>query len=99
MRRYINPGMRKARPTPPPSVISGCTDWPARSGTMLLMMTGVANTDPEVFGHADFDITTDQPESPLTFGRGIHFCLGAPLARAQMAEALPILAQRLGRIE
>jgi cytochrome P450 len=69
------------------------------SGTMLLMMTGVANTDPKVFGQMDFDITSSRQESPLTFGRGIHFCLGAPLARTQMAEALPILAQRLGRVE
>ena len=42
------------------------------------------NTDPDAFG-ADFDITARRPAS-LTVGRGIHFCLGAPLAHAQMSE-------------
>ncbi|MGH4000464.1 MAG: cytochrome P450, partial [Pseudonocardiaceae bacterium] len=34
----------------------------------------------------------------LTFGGGIHYCLGAWLARIEMREALPILARRLGDV-
>jgi cytochrome P450 len=46
------------------------------AGTMLLMMTGLANTDPDAFGHTDFDITARRPVPPLTFGRGPHILLG-----------------------
>jgi cytochrome P450 len=35
----------------------------------------------------------------MTFGSGIHFCLGASLARAELQEALPLLAQRMPDIE
>jgi cytochrome P450 len=54
-----------------------------------------------VFGaDADrFDITADRPSSPLTFGAGIHYCLGAVLARFELGEALPLLARRLGPFE
>jgi cytochrome P450 len=31
----------------------------------------------------------------MTFGSGIHFCMGAALARAELQEALPLLAQRM----
>src|ERR1700754_1655693 len=71
---------------------------PADSHLMLLLVA--ANTDPAAFGaDADrFDITVRRPPS-FTFGGGIHYCLGANLARAEMAEALPLLARRLGPIE
>jgi cytochrome P450 len=64
------------------------------AGTFLSMFAAAAHTDPRVFGGAGFDIGLERP-AQLTFGGGIHYCLGAPLARAEMEEALPILAARL----
>ncbi|MGW4844906.1 cytochrome P450 [Nocardia brasiliensis] len=65
------------------------------AGSFINMLTNAANTDPAVFGAAEFDITATRPASHLMFGGGIHYCLGAPLARAEIAEALPILASEL----
>ncbi len=64
------------------------------AGTFLSLFAAAAHTDPQVFGAAGFDISLERP-AQLTFGGGIHYCLGAPLARAEMEEALPILARRL----
>lgn len=64
------------------------------AGTFLSMFAAAAHTDPRVFETAEFDIAMERP-AHLTFGGGIHYCLGAPLARAEMEEALPILAARL----
>ncbi|MDQ3830599.1 MAG: cytochrome P450 [Candidatus Tectomicrobia bacterium] len=59
------------------------------AGTLLSLVVASANTDPRGFGTDGFDITRERP-AQLTFGGGLHHCLGAPLARAEMAEALPI---------
>ena len=66
------------------------------AGTMVaISMTG-ANFDPEVWADAErLDITREVKIPQLTFGSGIHYCLGASLARAELSEALPILARRL----
>jgi cytochrome P450 len=64
------------------------------AGTFVTLVTATANTDPRVFGSLDFDITRQRPPQH-TFGGGIHYCLGAALARAEILEALPILAARL----
>src|SRR5215475_8056449 len=64
------------------------------AGTFLSMFAAAAHTDPRVYGAAEFDISLERP-AQLSFGGGIHYCLGAPLARAEMEEALPILAARL----
>lgn len=66
-------------------------------GTLLATSMAVANRDDSVFPTPErFDITREPVGQPqLTFGSGIHYCLGASLARAELQEALPLLAQRL----
>jgi len=68
-------------------------DIPA--GRMVYLITQSANTDPGVYGENTFDITATRPVPQLSFGGGLHYCLGAALTRAELAEALPILARRL----
>jgi len=65
------------------------------AGAWVLPLTGSANRDPLVFDVADrFDISVTR-RAHLTYGGGIHYCLGAALARVQLQESLPTLASRL----
>jgi cytochrome P450 len=65
-------------------------------GTIVSTSLAGANRDPEVWEEPDeFDITQERGAVQMTFGSGIHFCLGAALARAELQEALPLLAQRM----
>ena len=66
-------------------------------GTLVMPSLALANRDASVFADADrFDITREPSGQPqMTFGSGIHYCLGAALARAEQQEALPILARRM----
>jgi cytochrome P450 len=69
---------------------------PARS--MVVVWVAAANRDPEHFvDPARFD-PGRRPNRHLTFGRGIHFCIGAPLARLETAIAMRALLARTGRI-
>ncbi len=70
-------------------------------GTFISPAMAVANFDGSVFTDPrGFDITREPAGQPqLTFGSGIHYCLGAALARAELQEALPILARRLPDLE
>lgn len=73
-------------------------DLRIRKGEFVTILLDPVHTDPAVYGSAEFDIT--QRRHPhLTFGGGPHYCLGAVLARAELTEALPILADRLRDIE
>lgn len=66
------------------------------TGTIVAVSLAGANRDPSVFEAPDtFDIGAERSTQQLTFGSGIHHCLGAALARAELQEALPLLAQRL----
>jgi cytochrome P450 len=67
------------------------------AGTFISVGLAEANRDRAVFNDPEtFDITSPAPSQPqLTFGSGIHYCLGAALARAELQEALPLLARRM----
>jgi len=65
-------------------------------GTLVVTSLAGANRDPEAFDDPDvFDITWERGAVQMTFGAGIHFCMGAALARAELQEALPLLARRM----
>ncbi|GBG39255.1 cytochrome P450 [Mycobacterium montefiorense] len=71
-------------------------DYTFPAGTFISVNTYAANCDPEIYPHPDqFDITRDDPPPILTFGGGAHYCLGANLARVELAGALKILARRI----
>ena len=67
------------------------------AGTMVMPSMSVANRDQTVFTDpGTFDIAAEPAGQPnLTLGSGIHYCLGAALAKAELQEALPILARRM----
>lgn len=71
---------------------------PLRKGDVVGLMLGAANRDPARFAHADrFDpFRTDGAN--VSFGAGIHFCIGAPLARIELQEAMKVLFERLPRL-
>ncbi len=69
------------------------------AGTLVAVSLAGANRDPSVFEAPDtFDITAERNTQQLTFGSGIHHCLGAALARAELQEALPLLAGRMANL-
>lgn len=66
------------------------------AGTFVDIYTSAANRDPAVFHAPDtFDITRTGAPPMLTFGGGIHYCLGVHLAKAELAEALRAMARRM----
>lgn len=67
------------------------------AGTVLMVCAFSGNRDPAAFPHPDtFDITGETTRARmLTFGAGIHYCVGANLARAELEEALAFLARRV----
>jgi cytochrome P450 len=71
------------------------------AGTLVMPSLAAANLDDTVWDDPHRLDIEREPGSAghLTFGSGIHFCLGASLARAELQEALPLLARRLPDLE
>jgi cytochrome P450 len=69
-------------------------DLKVRAGQRLINLLGAANRDPRQFTEPD-QVRLDRDEGPvLSFGGGIHHCLGAALARLEAQVMLPLLVQR-----
>ena len=69
--------------------------YPIKKNDRLQLSIFSANRDPEIFPDPDrFDITRKNSKDHLSFGQGIHYCLGAPLARAEAEIAFSEIVER-----
>jgi cytochrome P450 len=66
------------------------------AGTFVMCNTAAANHDPDVYVEPErFDILREDAPPMQTFGAGAHYCLGANLARREIADALRVMSSRL----
>ena len=79
--RYFSPSIGIARAVTRPASLSGQELYP---GDRLLLSYASANLDEAVFGHADQVDLCRRPNPHLAFGKGIHRCIGAQLAHANV---------------
>jgi cytochrome P450 len=68
-------------------------------GSAVMLVLGSANRDEMVFDHPDQLDISRAPNRHLAFGMGIHFCLGAPLARLEGRIAIQTLVQRYPKLQ
>ena len=78
------------------TVIGGVT---IKKGQKIASLLGSANRDSAMFENPDELDLSRHPNPHIGFGAGIHFCIGAPLARVEMSVSLPALIKRFGNLE
>jgi cytochrome P450 len=95
MLRYDPPIQIMGRVSGADTVVGGL---PVAAGTLLICLLGAANRDPAQFADPDrFDLSR-AGTAALSFGGGIHYCLGAPLARMESAAFFPALLARFPKL-
>ena len=91
--RYDPPVQRTARIALQPLELDGT---PVGKGQLVVTLLGAASRDPGAHPDPDrFDIARTQTADHLAFSSGIHYCVGAPLARLEATIALRALAERM----
>jgi len=93
--RYRSPFALLVRATTAETIVGGKVIPPEQ---LVMAWVLSANHDERQFEHPDEFVIGRQPNAHLGFGRGIHFCLGAPLARLESRVALGILLRRYSRL-
>lgn len=69
------------------------------AGSLVIANTAAAKRDPAVYDQPDrLDITRREAPAMLSFGGGMHYCLGAHLARLEMAEALRVITAGMSNV-
>jgi cytochrome P450 len=97
MLRWDSPVQVTGRNALEPAVVLGV---PVAEGAPVLTLLGAACRDPRAYPDPDrFDIARDGAPPPMSFGGGIHYCLGASLARAEGQIAFDRLLDRFPSIE
>jgi len=94
--RYDSPVQRTARIPSTDVAIDGHT---IRAGTMVVAAVGAANRDPAHFADPDCLDIGRRDNRHVSFGFGIHFCLGAPLARLEGQVAISTLLRRAPQLQ
>ncbi|MGH8947331.1 MAG: cytochrome P450, partial [Acidimicrobiia bacterium] len=72
---------------------------PLAKGSKVGLLFGSANHDPGVFGDPERLDLARQPNPHVSFGAGLHYCVGAPLARVELEAAFGVFAARVAGIE
>ncbi|MFK7875066.1 MAG: cytochrome P450 [Paracoccaceae bacterium] len=70
-----------------------------KRGQEIALVLGSANRDPDVFPNADQFLPSRARNPQTSFGGGLHFCVGAPLARAELQIALPALFAKFADLQ
>jgi cytochrome P450 len=90
--RLESPFRQQMRSIPHDTALGG-VDIP--SGSTVVLLFGSANRDPAQFDNPDVvDLTRSSPRRHLAFGHGIHYCVGAALARIEARAVLTTLLER-----